>query len=159
MHHQMPTPTDAHRKLARLAGTWRIEETMFPSPWDAKGGTAVGHSEVAVILDGFYVQTTYHQERGGVITYRGLGVFGFDTQSARYTMVWLDNMGAGCGVTPALGTFEGERLVFEHAPFPGMSVRYVYDFEGDASYRFRLENSADGGKTWVPFIEGLATRK
>ena len=46
----------------------------------------------------------------------------------------------------------------EQAPFPGMHVRYVYEFDGAARYRFRLENSADGGKTWTPFIESVSTR-
>ena len=67
-------------------------------------------------------------------------------------------MGGGCAGAPALGTWEGDRLVLEHTPMPGMSVRYVYEFESETRYRFRLENSHDGGKSWQPFIESVSTR-
>lgn len=154
----MPQLTDAHRKLSRLAGRWRAEETMHPSPWDPQGGTSVGRTETRAVLDGWFVESRYEQERGGHVTYKGLGVFGFDAQRQKYVMNWYDTMG-GCGSTPAFGTWEGDRLVLEHTPMPGMSVRYTYAFEGDDRLRFKLENSPDGGRTWVPFIESVAVRE
>jgi len=39
---EMPRPLDEHKRLKSLAGTWEGEETLHPSPWDPKGGTAQG---------------------------------------------------------------------------------------------------------------------
>src|SRR5262245_18624050 len=68
---QMQSLTEQHMKLARLVGTWRSEEQMFPSPWDPKGGSAVGHTEMRSVLDGYFVESNYSQERDGTVSYRG----------------------------------------------------------------------------------------
>lgn len=59
----MPQPTDAHRKLARLAGEWTGEEKVFPSEWDPEGGVALGRTSARVALGEFAVVTDYEQER------------------------------------------------------------------------------------------------
>ena len=41
---EMPTPGAAHFKLERLVGLWMGEERVHPSPWDPKGGDAVGRN-------------------------------------------------------------------------------------------------------------------
>ena len=45
----MPTATEDHRKLHRLAGTWIGEERLEPSPW-GPGGSAVGRISARVAL-------------------------------------------------------------------------------------------------------------
>ena len=50
---EMPKPTDVHKKLERLAGKWKGEEKMYPSPWDPNGGIAVGRVNNRPALDGF----------------------------------------------------------------------------------------------------------
>ena len=100
---EMPKPTEKHAKLQSLAGTWVGEETMYPSPWDPKGGPALGRTESRLDLDGFYLLSDYTQERGGRTSYKGHGVFGYDPGSGSYTMHWFDSMGFPCTV-PAKGT-------------------------------------------------------
>jgi len=152
----MCKPQPEHLKLKRLAGTWTGEETLHPSPWDPKGGNASGRIEARVELDGFYVVSDYVQERGGKPSYRGHGVFGWDSSRKCYTMHWFDSMGFPCSEA-ARGAWEGNRLVFEQST-PMGQARYSYDFEGDGRYGFRIENSPDG-KSWTTFMEGRYTRK
>ena len=45
MQMEMPTVTDSHKRLHRLAGSWLGQETMHPSPWDPKGGAATARVE------------------------------------------------------------------------------------------------------------------
>src|SRR5262245_6855995 len=87
---EMPKPTPHHEKLKVLVGTWSGDETMKPSPWDAKGGSAKAVSETRLDLDGFFLISDYRQERDGRVTYRGHGVFGLDAKTNEYTMNWFD---------------------------------------------------------------------
>jgi hypothetical protein len=153
---EMPRPGPEHRRLATLAGDWTGEETLFPSPWDAKGGRAKARWHARIDLDGFFLVTDYEQERAGKVTYRGHGVHGFDPKERAYTMCWFDSMGPS---SPAAvrGTWEGDTLAYEHRHPMGWA-RYIYKMkEGDKHFTFRLEQSQDG-KQWVPFVEGTYTR-
>ncbi|MFN7973494.1 MAG: DUF1579 family protein [Acidobacteriota bacterium] len=149
----MPQVSAEHRKLESLAGSWAGEETLFPSPWDAKGGTAMGRITARIDLDGFFLVTDYVEERGGKVSYRGHGVYGWDKGS--YTMHWFDSMGSPCNA-PAKGTWEGNVLTFQ-SESPMGKARYIYTFEDKDRHTFRIENSQDG-KTWMPFMEGRYKR-
>jgi hypothetical protein len=152
----MPRVTEQHRKLLALVGTWTGEEKMFPSPWDPKGGTALGRIEARADLDGFFVVEDYLQERDGKVSYRGHGVFGWDPKEERYTMHWFDSMG-GNGTPPAKGRWEGNTLAFASQSPMGHS-RYVYVFEGDGRIAFRIESSRDG-HDWATFLMARYTRQ
>jgi uncharacterized protein YodC (DUF2158 family) len=105
---EMPKPTEHHRKLQRLVGQWRGEETMHPSQWDPSGGTATGRTLGRLALDGFAVISDYEQERGGVVTFKGHGVMTFDQIDGLYVLHWFDCMGTRPEVFK--GVFEGEVL-------------------------------------------------
>jgi hypothetical protein len=152
---EMPHPTEAHRKLHLLAGTWRGDETLAPSPWDPAGGKARGRVENRESLDGFAVIQDYAQERNGRVTFRGHGIFGYDASRKRYTLHWFDNVGMGVSVFD--GTFEGNILTLV-ATSPQGQTRAVWDFSTPGSYRNRMEVSGDG-RSWNPFMEGTYTRE
>jgi hypothetical protein len=160
MSHEMPKAGPEHARLKAFTGEWKGEETLHPSPWDAKGGKATSRVTGRMDLDGFFLIEDYTQERaggagGGGPTYRGHGVFGWDASSKRYMMHWFDTMGMDPG-PPAPGTWEGDTLAFQHQHPFGHS-RYIYTFAGPDRYTFRLEMSRDG-KDWTPFIDGAFTR-
>ncbi|MBI1744991.1 MAG: DUF1579 family protein [Acidobacteria bacterium] len=148
---EMPKLQDQHRKLHVLAGSWLGEETLYPSPWDSNGGHALGKFNARIDLDGFFVITDYVEERGGQVTYRGHGVYGWDGGQNCYLSYWFDSMGGGYA-EPARGRWEGNVLTFESRNPMGYS-RYRYQFETDVYYIFRIEMSQDGVK-WAPFMEG-----
>jgi hypothetical protein len=152
---QMPTVQEQHRKLAKLAGTWKGQEKLFPNAWDPNGGTAVSRVESRVDLDGFFVLTDYVEERDGRVSYRGHGVYGWDQSHECYTMHWFDSMGGGGTTVPARGMWEGNTLFFQNETPMGHG-RYTYVFDDDG-YTFKIDNSQDG-KTWTPFMEGRYTR-
>jgi hypothetical protein len=41
---EMPKAGPGHKKMDLLAGRWEGEETMHPSQWDPKSGTALGRT-------------------------------------------------------------------------------------------------------------------
>jgi hypothetical protein len=151
----MPPPTAEHNRLKALAGSWTAEETLHPSPWDQKGGTATGTATSRMDMDGFWLLTDYTQTRGGQVAYRGHGVFGWDPAANCYLMYWFDSMGS-VAMSPAKGRLDGNRLVFAQEGPMGHN-RYIYDLQGDGRYRFSIEHSSDG-KAWTSFMEGTYRR-
>jgi hypothetical protein len=155
----MPKPNEQHKKLHRFAGNWTGEEKLNPSPW-GPGGAAKGRFSGRVDIDGFFVIQDYVQERDGKTTYRGHGVFSWDDQHKNAVWYWFDSMGM-VPPSPSRGEWKGDTLVFEHEPAgPNRERRgrYTYRFSGENAYEFKIENSQDGGKTWVTFMEASYKR-
>jgi hypothetical protein len=85
--------TEEHRRLHAFAGEWAGEEMIYPAPPD-RGGRASARVSARAILDGFFVATSYTEEREGAPPYHGHGVFGWDPVGRAYTMHWFDSMGS-----------------------------------------------------------------
>jgi hypothetical protein len=151
---EMPKPTKDHEKLHAFAGEWDSEETMMPSPM-GPGSKATGKMKAHVDADGFFVIWDYVQEMGGVATYRGHGVYGFDPQAAEYTWYWFDSMGTAS--IRSRGKWEGDTLTFEHTNAYGMA-RFIFRWEGKDKHHFHIEGSVDG-KTWSTAKEATYTRR
>jgi hypothetical protein len=148
---EMPSPSAGHS----LAGSWRGQERIHPSPMAPAGGTAVGRVKNVSALDGFAVIQDYEQERGGRVNLRGHGIFRFDPAHDRYVLHWFDSFGG----PPAEfhGRFEGETLTVIHEGSQGR-VRASWDLSEAGRYAYHMEVSPDG-RTWTPFMEGTYTRE
>ena len=147
---EMPKPTPAHDKLRKLIGRWKGPETMSPSPWDPKGGTAVGTAENKPALDGFAVIQDYIQLRENNVTFRGHGVFAYDTNENCYTIHWFDSMGTPGNLYK--GNFEGDVLKLSSKFQTGFS-RVSWDLSKEGEHTFKMEMSPDG-KMWQPMMVG-----
>ena len=151
---EMPTPTDAHRRLQRLVGTWVGEELMFPSPWIPDGGTARGIVQNLSALDGLIVVQDYRQERDGAITFRGHGVFAYDPTKQKVVLHWFDSMGP----TPNIyeGDWEGDVLTLRMQVPDGWS-RATFEVGPDDRYTFGMD--VGDGEQWQPMMKGTYTRE
>jgi hypothetical protein len=150
----MPRPAAEHEKLKLFAGTWTGEETIYPSPLDPAGGVARARVENRIALDGFIVVQDYAQEKNGVATARGHGVFSYDARRRQYVMDWWDSFGQGR--SEYRGIFQGDRIEFT-TDTPMGKARATFDFPRGDRYTFKMEISMDGTK-WAPFMEGQYTR-
>lgn len=154
---EMPHVTDAHRKLDKLIGNWVGDEKISPSPFDPKGGASIGRVQNRAALDGFAVVQDYEQERDGKISFRGHGVFCFDSRKNLYHMHWFDSM--GMGPNDYRGHFDGDVLTMSYESQIGMGHgRAIFDLREPGRYTFRLDVSPDG-KTWHNFMEGKYAKK
>jgi hypothetical protein len=135
-----PKPSKEHGVLTRLAAQWEGPVQLHASAWGPSRVTGA-RVKARVALDGFYAVMEYEQEQQGW-TYQALGVFGYDRGLRAYTMHWFDNPGE-VPREPAIGTWDGERLVFEtsdadgrgrftfHLPEPGRGSLFIErDFHG-----------------------------
>ena len=152
---EMPKPTEAHKKLERIAGRWKGEEKLYPSPWDPKGGTATGTVINRLDLDGFAVLQDYKQEKSGAVSFKGHAVICWDFVQKSYVMYWFDSMG-----TPPnefRGSFEDNVMSLTNKSPQGLS-RALMDFSRDGKYSFKMDVSQDG-KQWQTFMEGNYTKE
>jgi hypothetical protein len=150
----MPTPAREHERLSALAGEWRGEEHVHPSPWNPTAGTASAKSSLRMALDGFVLIGDYEHARGDS-RFLGHAVFTWDAGERKYLMYWFDSMGFPPR-SPARGSWtdDGLVLVDDH---PMGQTRYTYRLAGPDAYTLKIENSLDG-QTWTPFIEGSYRR-
>lgn len=150
---EMPKPAAEHSKLHALAGQWKGEETIHPMPWDPAGGKGTSDTTSKMILEGFFLACDYVQRRNGIVTYQGVGLFGYDANKKKYTMYWVDTMGGGAE-SLSLGDWkeESRSLVFQHKHTMGHS-RYTFRFPAERRYEMKIETSQDG-KKWATFLEG-----
>jgi hypothetical protein len=151
---EMPKPTAGHRRLAKLAGSWEGQETMYPSRWDPNGGVAVGRNRHTLGLGGFALLSDYEQERDGSVTFTGHGVYTYDPKADRYSLHWFDCMGSPPEVF--VGGFEGDVLTLGHGG-PGMHARMTYDLTDAETMRSRMEMSTDGA-AWSTLFDAVYRR-
>ncbi len=152
---EMPTPGTAHEKLQTLVGFWRGDERVYPSPWDPKGGEAVGRVRNRMALDGFVLIHDYEQERNGRIALKGHGVIRWDPAMEEYVLLWFDSM----GMPPSEfhGDLEGDVLTLTREDSQGW-IRAVWDFGVQGRYSYLMETSPDG-ESWKPLMEGEYLRE
>jgi hypothetical protein len=123
-----------HKLLADLAGTWSytVKMWMYPDPNakpDESKGTAVRKS----MMDGryFLVDVTGKMEMPGAdgkkkeMTFKGMGIDGYDNVKKKFVGTWMDNMGTGVMMSegdydPATKTFT---YASEYESIPGMKTK------------------------------------
>jgi len=146
----IPKPSAGHLKLHVLAGRWQGEETMYPSQWDPKGGKATGRNVSRMSLSDFVLISDYEQERNGIITYAGHGVFTYQPKDNTYSLHWYDSMGSP--PEAFIGGLSGDILTLAHGG-PGMHARMTYDLsEAPNLLATKMEMSPDGS-SWQTLFD------
>lgn len=146
---EMPSLTDDHRQLAKLAGIWKGDETMYPSQWDPKGGKAEASTRARVALNGFAVVGDYEQMRDGKRTFEGHGIYTFDARQKQVVLHWFDSMGHGR--EEFRGGWKGDVLTLT-SKTPMGHARLIYDCSTAGMMRSSMEMSPDGSN-WSKFFD------
>ena len=143
---EKPTPTQEHKKLARLVGKWVGEEKIYSSP-HASENKATGSFEFRSVLDGLFTTMDYVEKAGGKTLLAGHGVIGWDAKQKHYTLHWFDTFGSPPGA-PGTGQWQNDTLKF-HQEGSGNTVLQL----ADGGLVFKIEMDVDG-KGMKPIIEG-----
>jgi hypothetical protein len=120
-----------HKLLASLDGTWNytIKLWMNPDP-NAKPEESKGTAVRKSIMDGRYVvmDVTGKMQMPGPagkmkdVTFKGMGLEGYDNVKKKFVESWVDNMGTG--IELAEGTYDPGTKTFSYTaeiePMPGM---------------------------------------
>ena len=87
------TISDQHKMLAKSAGTWTGDMTMWMADGDAPQKMATT-TESKVIYGGLYVQSTHTGNMMGM-PFEGMSTMGYDNMKKEFFSTWIDNMGSG----------------------------------------------------------------
>lgn len=151
---EMPQPGAEHRALDRLVGEWRGAETMNPMPW-GPGGTVAAWVRNVPALHGFAVVQDYAQEKDGVATFTGHGVFHWDAESAEYVLHWFDSLVQR--PREFRGRFDDDTLTMV-SPDPRGHTRATWELGAPNEYSYRMDVSPSG-EEWTPFLTGRYQRE
>ena len=154
------TPSEHHRHLERLIGTWAVEGRYFlPSgePTDFRGTI-----ESSSVMDGLFVESRLVAELVGQ-PYHGRIVDGYDTVTERYVATFFENIGPG--IVWASGVCEEEgrvRTLMGEVPDPvwggTYTLRSVHTFIDDDTYRYDAFLAHEDGREFKQ-MEYVATRR
>ncbi len=123
-----------HKMLGDLAGTWTytVKFWMNPDP-NAKPQESKGIAVRKSMMDGrfFVMDVTGKMEMPGPdgkkkeMTFRGMGVEGYDNVKKKFVGTWVDNMGTG--IMMSEGTYDPATKTFtytgEYEGIPGMKQK------------------------------------
>lgn len=144
------TPGEMHKALAKDAGTWTAEMTMWMTP-DAPPQKSTGTSTNKMIMGGRYQQSSFKGDFGGM-PFEGQGTVGYDNAKKAYVSTWLDNMGTGIMVME--GTYDAANKAIN---FTGKSVdasgkqcsmREVFKLVDDKTQVMEMYVTYPGGKEY-----------
>lgn len=87
------TPGDIHKMLAKSAGEWTSETTMWMAP-GAPPTKSSGTAKQEMILGGRYLQGIHKGDFMGM-PFEGISITGYDNVKKKFYNTWVDNMGTG----------------------------------------------------------------
>jgi hypothetical protein len=147
---EVETVISENQALSILVGNWLGKEQIYPSPFDPKGGAAIGRVINRTSLFGFAVIQDYEQERDGKIVLLGHGIFRWDASSKKDVLYWFDS--SGLPPVEYRGTLHNRILTLTAPQAQGFG-RAIFDFSDEGRYHYRMEVSLDGDQ-WHPFVTG-----
>ena len=127
--------------------------------WDVfgPGKQQVGTNSVQLLEDGCIIMENWHAAQGGQT---GKSLNYFDPTDNKWHQVYVGNDLLMLNVT---GEYKDDALRFEgEKPAPNggrMLVHMTFFKQGSNQVRQLIENSFDGGKTWVTGFDGTYVRK
>ena len=129
---ELAKPSENHKMLAELAGSWTYTVTMWMDP-SAPPQTSKGTAVRKAIMDGrFYVgEFTGKMEMPGAdgkkkeMTFTGKSLEGYDNAKQKFVSTWVDNMGTG--IMMSEGTYDPATKTFNYTSeiemMPGMKTK------------------------------------
>jgi hypothetical protein len=156
----MGTPPGAEvKKLDYFGGTWTTDCTIAQGPWGMGGKFSATHTG-EWMTGNFFLQghSDYKMppELGG--DGKGLSMMGYDTQQNIYTLDEFNSTGQHASWK---GSVSGDTWTFTNSMnYAGQDIdqKMTMKILSPTSYSVKFEVSLDG-KSWMPFMEGKATKK
>jgi len=131
---ELAKPGENHKLLADLAGTWtyNIKMWMNPDP-NAKPEEYKGTAVRKPMMDGRYfvmdvtgkMQMPQPNGKKKEMTFKGMGIEGYDNVKKKFVSSWIDNMGTG--IMTSEGDYDPATKTFtytgEYEAIPGMKQK------------------------------------
>lgn len=147
------TPDPQHAWLSGLAGTWRVEQSLWLDGAKTPKVDA-GTADFAMVLRGRHLKQSLRIDDG--TGFEGLGYIGYDGGDGRFFSTWMDVNFPGmvlakgsCDLTAGVCTFTGEMAA--SPGHPAVPVREILTVTGRDHMRYEFHETRGG-------VEALAVR-
>lgn len=143
------TPGDPHKELAKEAGSWTTESTMWMDP--GKPPTkSTGTAEIKMALGGRY-QIGTHKGNFMGMPFEGTSTVAYNNASKKYESSWMDNMGTGIMTMTGEADASGKVINFSGEcidPMTGKNKTYreVYTIVDDNTRKMEMFDTDPSGK-------------
>jgi len=159
MFAEMAAPTEEHKQLAALAGTWDCEMTHFGAePMKMKGV-----STCKSVMGGLYVATEHKSEMMGK-PFEGFGIDGYSKEKKKYFTLWADTMGSTPMVLWGTPDASGKTITYDGDPYDcgvmGTMIPRIKITHDDADhFTFEFWAKMGGAPDYAKMMEGKYTRR
>lgn len=155
---QMGAPEEMQH-LKFLVGDWKVASKWRTDQEKDEWTESEATCNYAYILDGCAMQFTYKGDFMGM-PFLGMGVQTYDRETNKWQTTWLDNMSARSTLytgdrNDGTTVFLGEDM---YAGVAMQSRMTTWD-ETETSFKWMMEQSMDGGKTWMVGGEATYTKQ
>lgn len=142
------TPSDAHKAMAKLAGSWNFTSKMWMDPSQPPMDGS-GTSKFEMIYGDRYLQAKVNSSMMGM-PFEGTSITGYNNATKKYFTTWIDNMGTG------LMTLEGTRddksgvITFYGSMFDAMAgknctMKQTMKIDSDNKMTMEMYSTVEGG--------------
>jgi hypothetical protein len=107
----LAAPSEAHKKLEMMAGTWITKVKMWMDPSQTEPQLSEGTSENRMVLGGRWLEQRYEGTFMGQ-PFTGIGYTGFDNYKKQYVGVWMDTASTNSMMTTGSADGSGKSLTF-----------------------------------------------
>jgi hypothetical protein len=111
VYKKLAVPGAAHERLASRAGSWSTRNKHWMET-DKPPVESTGACERQTILGGRYLQEELTGEMMGS-PFTGIGFTGFDNQTQKYVMVWMDSLSTGIYFFEGTAAGDGRTITLE----------------------------------------------
>jgi hypothetical protein len=158
---KLASPSEGHKKLDPMAGSWVAAQQMWMQP-GAPPTQTEGMSEHKWVLGGRFME----QRMEGTfmnMSFSGLGYTGYDNYKKQYVTVWIDNFGTSMMTTSGSFDPDGKALTTSGEiddPTTGKkaTVREKTTFVNNDEFLFEMFTPGQDGKEFR-MLEIRYTRK
>ncbi|MFZ2446848.1 MAG: DUF1579 domain-containing protein [Syntrophobacteraceae bacterium] len=148
VYKKLAVPGEPHKLLAGRTGSWSTRNRYWTEP-DKPPVESAGACERKMLLDGRYLQEEFTGEMMGG-PFAGIGITGYDNQSGKYVMAWIDSLSTGIYFFEGSAGADGRSIMMEshmNDPVKGpMTWRGVIKLVDDNTEVFDMRATDKNGK-------------
>lgn len=154
------TPGNAHKLLAKEAGTWEGEVSSWMDPSQPPMKNKAKY-EIRMIMNGLFQEMSYTSSMMGM-PFTGKSITGYNNAKKEYESIWCDAMGSG--FVKMTGFYDESLKTFNYKgtqtdPVTGKDteIRQEIKWNNDNSFTMTMYGAGPEGKE-MKFMEGTFKR-
>ncbi|MFZ0708104.1 MAG: DUF1579 family protein [Candidatus Korobacteraceae bacterium] len=150
----MPKPAPELKQLDWMAGQWKLDGDVKPSPM-GPGGKMTMKEDIHWMLGDFFLVNHSKYSSAGMGEGTGLSIMGYDADAKKFTYNEFNSWGeAG----RSMGTVDGKTWTWLGEDPKMGKGKFIMNVTSPTSYTFEYDMSKDG-TNWTTIMTGTATKE